>query len=157
MTRKSEILAAFEDAWSDPICESLTLALNGVPEESVSYQHPIYSDTKQEEDYPPAGTILWHLVHLAHCYRSYTSTIARRPEAPEDTSPPTSSSLAEAILNLKRDREGLRNAIAAVPEDQLDDNVFDYDSVAQLVRMIVRHDAWHASQIAVVKRMYRMR
>jgi len=157
MTRKSEILASFDDAWGDPICESLTLALTGVTEASAVYQHPIYSDTKQEEDDPPAGTILWHLVHLAHCYGSYASTIARRPEAAEDTSPPIARSLAEAISNLKRDREGLRNAIAAVPESQLDDKVTDYDSVAQLVRMIVRHDAWHASQIAVMKRMYRMR
>lgn len=156
MTRKEEILASYDDVWSDLICESLTLALSGVTDEAAKYQHPIYSDTEQEEDYPPGGTILWHLVHLAHCYRSYTSTIARRPEAPEDTFPSTASSLVEAIVNLKRDREALRKAIAEVPESQLDDKVQGYHSVAHLVRMIVRHDAWHASQIVLVKRMYRM-
>ncbi len=40
MPRKEEILASFDDAWSDPIRESLTLALNGVTEEAAAYQHP---------------------------------------------------------------------------------------------------------------------
>lgn len=157
MTRKSEILAAFDDAWSDEKCESLTLALDGVTEEQAAYQHPIYSEVEPKQGYPSSGTILWHVVHLAHCCRSYASTIERRPEAPEECSPPPADSLARAILNLKRYRDALRTTIVSVPDDQLDDKVFDYDSIAQLVRMSVRHDAWHAAQIAVVKRMYRMR
>jgi uncharacterized damage-inducible protein DinB len=157
MTRKEEVLAAFDEAWSDPICESLVLALDGVTEEMAAYQHSIYSEVEGEDSYPPAGTILWHLVHLAHCYRSYASAVTRRPAEPSEVSPPLASSLGEAILNLKRDRETFWNAIATVSEGQLDDKVFNYKTVAHLLRMSVRHDAWHAAQIAVVKRMYRMR
>ncbi|HET6400349.1 MAG TPA: DinB family protein [Candidatus Kapabacteria bacterium] len=156
MTRKEEILAAFDDAWGYK-WESLESVLNGITEEAAAYQHPIYSEVEREEGYPPAGTILWHLVHLAHCYRHYAGTIEQRPKEREEMPVPEANSLAEAISNLKRYRAELQSAIASVPEDRLDDEVFDYDTVAYLVRMIVRHDAWHASQIAVAKRMYRMR
>ena len=156
MTRKEEILAAYDDAWSYK-WESLTAALSGVTEEETAYQHPIYSDAEREEGHPPSGSILWHLVHLAHCYRHYVSAIERRPESSEEFPPPEAGSLAEAISNLKRYRAELRNAIASVPEEELDDEVFNYKTVAQLARMTVRHDAWHASQIAIAKRLYRMR
>ncbi len=156
MARKSEILAAFDDAWSYK-WESLESVLDGITEEVAAYRHTIYSDVEREPGYPPSGTILWHVVHLAHCYRHYANGIERRPAPHEEFPVPEAHSLAEAISNLKRYRAELRNAIASVPEDRLDDKVFDYDSAAHLVRMIVRHDAWHASQIAVVKRMHRMR
>ena len=156
MTRKEEILAAYDDAWSWR-WESLTAALNGITDEEAAFQHPIYSDVEREEGHPPSGSILWHLVHLAHCYRHYVSAIKRRPDAPEEFPPPEASLLAEAISNLERYRLELRTAIASVPEEELDDEVFNYKTVAQLARMTVRHDAWHASQIAIAKRLYRMR
>jgi hypothetical protein len=156
MTRKEEMLAAYDDAWSWR-WESLTAALNGISEEEAAYQHPIYSDVEREVGHPPSGSILWHVVHLAHCYRYYVSTIERRPEAPEAFPPPEAHLLAEAISNLKQYRVELRNAIASVKEEELDDAVSDYKTVAQLARMTVRHDAWHASQIVVARRLYRMR
>lgn len=156
MTRKDEILAAYDDAWSWR-WESLTTALNGVTEEEAAFQHPIYSDVEREESHPPSGSILWHLVHLAHCYRHYVSSIELRPKQGEDYPPPEANSLAEAISNLKLYRAELRNAIASVPEEQLDDEIFNYKTVAQFARMTVRHDAWHASQIAIARRLYRMR
>ncbi len=156
MTRKEEMLAAYDDAWNWR-WESLTAAVQGISEEEAAYQHPIYSDTEREAGHPLSGSILWQLVHLAHCYRHYTSAIERRPEATESFPPPEAHSLAEAIAHLERDRATLRSAIAAVPEAELDDAVSDYNTVAQLVRMTVRHDAWHASQIVLAKRLYRMR
>jgi hypothetical protein len=156
MTRKEEILAAYDDAWSYK-WESLTAALNGVTEEEAVYQHRIYSDVEREAGHPLSGSILWHLVHLAHCYLHYVSAIERRPEASEEFPPPEANSLEEAIANLKHYRAELRNAIASVPEEQLDDEVSNYKTVAQLARMTVRHDAWHASQIVIAKRLYRMR
>ena len=156
MTRKEEMLAAFEDAWSYK-WESLESVLDGITEEEAAYQHSVYSEAEREEGYPLAGTIMWHLVHLAHCYRHYANAIERRLTPHEELPVPNADSLAEAISNLKRYRAQLRNAIVSVPEDQLDDEVFGYDTVAHLVRLTVRHDAWHGSQIAVVKRMYRMR
>jgi hypothetical protein len=156
MTRKEEILAAYDDAWSYK-WESLDYALNGVAEEEAAFQHPVYSDAERERGHPPSGSILWHLVHLAQCYLYYASAIERRPSEPEEIPPPEADFLVEAISNLKRCRAKLRAAITSVPEQELDDEVFNYKTVAQLARMTVRHDAWHASQIVIVKRLYRMR
>jgi uncharacterized damage-inducible protein DinB len=156
MTRKEEILAAYDDAWSYK-WESLTAALKDVTEEEAAYQHPIYSDVEREDGHPPSGSIMWHVVHLAHCYRHYVSTIERRPGSSEAFPPPEANSLTEAIANLIRCRAELRSAIASVDEAELDGEVSNYKTVAQLARMTVRHDAWHASQIVIAKRLYRTR
>jgi DinB family protein len=156
MTRKEEILAANDDAWHYK-WESLSVVLNDITEEEAIFQYPVYSGVERQIGYPPSGTILWHLVHLAHCYLDYTSTIECRPSAPGEISPPSSYSLSEAITKLKHYRYQLRTAIASVPEDELDNEVFNYGTVAELARMTTRHDAWHGSQIAIAKRLYRMR
>jgi uncharacterized damage-inducible protein DinB len=156
VTRKEEILAAYNDAWSYK-WESLTAALSSISEEEAEYQHPIYADAHCEEGLPASGSILWHIVHLADCYRHYVSTIERRPDAAEEFPPPEAHSLSEAISILKRCRMELRNAIDGIPEEDLDDEVFNYGTIAQLARMTVRHDAWHGAQIVVAKRLYRMR
>ena len=156
MTRKEELLAAFDDAWSHK-WESLEGALKGVSEEEAVYRHDSYADEPPEEGYPPAGTILWHLVHLAHCYRNYAVRIEHRPHQQEDVPAPPADSLSEAIGNLKRYRMELRAAIEHVPEAALEEKLPAGEPVASFVRSVVRHDAWHAAQIVVVRRLWRTR
>jgi hypothetical protein len=76
---------------------------------------------------------------------------------PADVDVPSGASLDEAIENLKQLRAELRKTIANVPENELEDPLYDERPVVALARSTVRHDAWHASQIAVAKRLYRMR
>ncbi len=156
MTRKDELLAAFDDAWGHK-WESLESALNGATEEEVMYRHYSYADEPPEEEHPPAGTILWHLVHLAHCYRNYAVRIEHRPHKQEDLPAPSAGSLSEAIDNLKRYRKELRKAIERVPEPALEEKLPSGEPIASFVRSVVRHDAWHAAQIVVVRRLWRTR
>jgi hypothetical protein len=156
MSRKQELLLAFDDAWSYK-WESLWVVLDGVTDEEAFYQHPVYSDTEQEPMHPPSGTILWHLVHLGQCYLHYRERIIHRPENTEAPDPPEAHSLEEGIQNLKRCRKMLRDTFESLQEEELEDKYYGMHTVAELARMVVRHDAWHSAQIAVARRLYRMR
>ena len=156
MTRKNELLTGYDAAWSRE-WESLQSVLKNLTEEEARYQHPAYSDEPPEDGHPPAGTVLWHLIHLPHCYRHYVNVIRQRPAKPDDPPPPESNSVEEAIANLLLDRADLRDAIAELSEEQLDEKLYYGGTVADLVRGSVRHNAWHAGQIAVARRLYRMR
>ncbi|MDP4200903.1 MAG: DinB family protein [Bacteroidota bacterium] len=156
MTRKIELLTAYDAAW-DREWESLQSVLKHLTEEEARYQHPAYSEEPLEDGHPPAGTVLWYIVHLPHCYRHYADIIRQRPNKPEDPHPPESNSVEEALANLQHDRTELRNTIATLSEEELDEKLYYGGTVPDLVRGTVRHDAWHAGQIAVARRLYRMR
>ncbi len=154
MTQKEELLASFDDVLSHK-WESLDAALRGVSEEEVHYQHPAYSDEPDELHYPKAGTILWHLVHLAQCYRHYTTLISERPVRTPEPEAPEANALDEGINNFRLFRSELRNVIASLRDGELNEKMSNGDTVALFVRNVVRHDAWHAAQIVLVKRLYK--
>jgi hypothetical protein len=156
MTRKEELLAGFDDVWSHR-WESMELVFKDVTEEEANYQHESYLDAEQYPGDPPSGTIKWYVHHLAHCYDHYKDVIAMRPAKPENPPPPEILAFDVMLDTLRRYRRQLRDTIATLPDDALDEKVFNGDAVAMFVRMVIRHDAWHAGQIAVARRLYRMR
>jgi len=156
MIRKDELLAGFDDVWNHR-WESFEVTLKDITEEEANFQHEAYRDAEPYPDEPPAGTIMWHLIHFAQCYEHYTNMIKARPVRPEDPPPPQASSFDEGLALVRRNREVLRAAIDGVRDDALDEKVGNGDTVAMFVRMITRHDAWHLGQIAVARRLYRTR
>jgi hypothetical protein len=154
LTAKEELLAAYDDALSYQ-WESLDAALRDVSENEAWYQDPAYLGEPAGDGYPPAGTILWHVVHLAHCYRSYRLNVIERPNKVVDPPTPVASSLAEAIANLRQYRSELRETIAALRDEQLAEPLQNYESISEQMRMMIRHDAWHGGQISMIKRLHR--
>src|SRR5579872_6166670 len=104
MTSKEELLLSFDQVWSHPE-ESVELAVKGLTEEEAWYQHPAYSDLEREFMHPLSGSVLWHLVHLGHCYKWYVDIIHARPNKPEEPLPPEAASFAEGMKNVKIRRE----------------------------------------------------
>jgi hypothetical protein len=155
MTSKEELLAEFDQVWSHSE-ESVELALKGATEEEAWYQHVSYSKLEREPYHPPSGSVLWHVVHLGHCYRWYKAIILSRPNRPEEPLPPEAKSLAEGIPNVKIARDELKECIASLSEDSFTDKLYNGRSILDQFRMIIRHDAWHGGQIAVARRLYRM-
>lgn len=153
---KEELLAAFDAVWSHP-WESLETIVKDVSEEEAWYQHPIYSKEEREVGHPPSGSILWHVVHLGHCYKWYKELILAMPERPPEPSPPEAKNLAEGIANLKLCRGNLRECISNLRVDKFTEKIYNGSTISDQARMIVRHDAWHGGQIAVARRLYRMR
>ena len=156
MTRKDELLAVFDDVWSHR-WESIDSIFKNITDEEANFQHESYLSAEQYPGDPPSGTLLWYIHHLAHCYRHYVDVINLRPAKPEDPSPPEITPVNDLLAVMKQNREKLREAIASVPEDGLDDKVYNGDTVAAFVRMVARHDAWHSGQAAVARRLYRTR
>ena len=155
MTNKEELLASFDAVWSHP-WESVESILKDVSEEEAWYQHPVYSKEEREAGHPLSGSILWHIVHLGHCYKWYKEIILTYPQRPPEPSPPEAKNLVEGTNNLKLLRKDLRECIASLPEDTFEEKLYNDRSISDQVRMIVRHDAWHGGQIAVARRLYRM-
>lgn len=153
------ILQAFDDAWDHPY-ESLASALEGVTEEEAFWQAPAYADQEPEEGWPPPGTIAWQVAHLSHCKRHYRDILqhgdpSSRPEVRSWKPQPG----FEALLNrLQEAHAAQRMVILGLTDDQLDAvPAQEVMPTRRFLAMCTRHDAWHAAQIAVARRLYRSR
>jgi uncharacterized damage-inducible protein DinB len=152
-----QLLQAFDDSWSHG-CESLLSALQGVTSEEASWQDSSYAAEPSMEGLPEPGTIGWHVAHLEHCARHYAAIVRERPIAHEPmTPPPGIAGIFESIDRLERARRLLRVEIEKLNDADLQAPCARGMSVAEFLRMAIRHEAWHAGQVAVIRRLYRQR
>ncbi len=121
--------------------------MTGLTHDEASWQPPCY-----EQEGAGAGTIRWHIAHIAECKRGYTARIeaditARTPDVPAHAA----ADLVGDLLEPRSAHDAQRAAISAVTGEQM--TSVAVDSLAN----IIRHDIWHAGQIAVVRRLWRFR
>ena len=155
MTKKEELLIAFDETWKRK-WESLEEILKNITEEEALWQHPAYAMEPLEEGHPPTGTILYLLTHLYDVYRYYILVVINRPnDVKNPPPPPRSHTVAEALGYIKKYRAELRDVLASLTDEQLEEQVSGDRTVAQLLRMFPRHDSWHTGQIAMLRRLYR--
>jgi hypothetical protein len=154
LTQKQQLLASFDEVWSHK-WESLDAVLSDITNDEARFVHSVYAGIEREEGFPLNGSILWHLAHLAFCYRNYAEGLRAMPAEPQNALRHEPASLEGAIADLKHSRLALRDEIVRPNNDAFDQTVWYGDTVAQFIRMIVRHDAWHSAQIAVARRLYR--
>ena len=158
MTPLDVHLAAFDDAWAHR-WESLTSVLDGVDDEEAAWQAPAYADQEREEGWPPEGTILWHIAHVAHCKRPYASVVRARADAEAPAVEPRVpvDGLAAERAALEEAHADQRAAIEAVGDDDLTAVACGKMPLGEFLAMATRHDAWHGAQIAVLRRLYKSR
>ncbi len=151
-------LAQFDHAW-DHRWESLTGALAGVAPEEATWQAACYAGEAREPGWPAPGTVHWQVAHLAHCKRYYAAVIRARgaPARPEVEPRPGERSFAEDVADLRATHADLRRAIAECGAHELGVAVGGGMDLAEFLAMAIRHDAWHAAQIAVARRLWRTR
>jgi hypothetical protein len=150
-------VVVFDDTWSHK-CESLRSVLQGITSKESSLQDPAYASEPRIAGLPEPGTICWQLAHLEHCARHYTQILRDRPVAHEPlTPPPGTANLPELIRRLEEARGLLREEIERLREVELDAPCVRGMSVAEFVRIAIRHEAWHAGQLVIVRRLYRQR
>jgi len=134
------------DAWHGP---SLLALLAGVPPE-LAARRPI-----------PGAHSIWELV----LHATFWQEIVRRRLAGEPwREPPAAESWPpvgaagrdgwrEAVARLEDGHRRLADALAAAPDDRLDDLVADGDhSVYVMLHGLIHHHLYHAGQIALLKR-----
>lgn len=152
-----QLLQAFDDSWSHR-CESLRSVLQDVSSEEASWQDSSYAAEPLVQDLPEPGTIRWHVAHLEHCARHYTAIVRERPIEHEPmTAPPGIAEIGELIHRLESARLLLRREIEKLSETDLQAPCARGMNVDQFLRMVIRHETWHAGQIVVIRRLYRQR
>jgi uncharacterized damage-inducible protein DinB len=150
------ILRHFDDAWSHR-WESLSSALDGVTEDEAAYQAPCYAADPAEAGWPPPGTIAWQVAHLAHCKRYYgrvLRSVGRGPR-PEVAPRIPRASFADERAALDAAHAAQRSAIADLDDEALDADAGGGMTVGEFLAGCLRHDTWHAGQIAVARRLFR--
>lgn len=156
MTQLALYLRAFDDAWNHRF-ESLNAALEGVTEETAFFQHASYDDVPEENGWPKPGSIAWQVAHVTDYKDVYAENLERIGGSTVPPDPPRIP--GTTLTQLKRDlaeahaRE--RRALEALADVDLDGDAGNDMSVAEYLAMILRHDVWHASQIAVATRLAR--
>lgn len=89
----------------------------------------------------------------------YTELVRRRGESgpPPAVPRPPDRTFQEEVAELDAAHTAQREAIAACTSENLDIVVGNGMPLREFLAMCVRHDTWHAGQIAVARRLYRAR
>ena len=159
MTERVEtLLRAYDAAWSHE-WESLRSALDGIAVRDATWQHASYRDVEQEAGWPPPGSVHWHVAHTTHCKRHYADVVRarREPAMPEPRPWEAGTDFEDSLVALSRAHLELRQAIHALPDEDLSLELPRGMTVESFVHMLTRHDVWHASQITVARRLARTR
>ncbi|MFT4648723.1 MAG: hypothetical protein ACI9X4_001955 [Glaciecola sp.] len=152
-------LAMFDDAWSHS-WESFSEVLKGVGEAEAAHVPSMYAGEEPEAGWPAPGSILWQVAHVQHCKAYYTSLIEQRGTPPGNPAAEpcvSHASFADHQLALQSTHALQRAAIAALGREDMDQKVGNGMALPEFLSMIIRHDIWHASQIAVGRRAWRER
>ncbi|MDF1729482.1 MAG: DinB family protein [Planctomycetota bacterium] len=147
----------FDDAWEHS-WESLKEALHGVDEAEAAHVPADYDGEDREEGWPAPGSILWQVAHLGHCKAYYTALIAKRgstPGNPDAEALVPRDSFVEHLRALQEIHANQRAAIAGLTQEDMELKVGNGMLLPEFLSMIIRHDIWHASQVAVARRAWR--
>ncbi len=158
MTPIDAILRQLDDAWGHPY-ESVASVLDGVTDDECTWQPPGYDDVEREDAGPAPGTIAWHVAHITACKNEYACYVRDRGkdvdlEGAEHEIPPTWKAARKA---LDAAHAWLRHEVEAVKPDELTLAANHKMPLDEFLAMAIRHDTWHAGQIAVLKRLYAQR
>ncbi|MGE3802777.1 MAG: DinB family protein [Candidatus Kapaibacterium sp.] len=157
MTAIDLALQLFDDSWSHNY-ESVHSALDNLTESEALWQHSSYADVEPEQGFPLPGSILWHIAHIEHYARVYASILRNRPVSKyPDLPTPTATTLPELRSAMEQALQELRDAIAALRDEDLGSNCIGKASVAEFLGLVMRHQIWHGGEIAVARRLYRTR
>ncbi len=149
------ILRQLDDAYAHT-WESVRAVLDGVTDEAWAWQPPGYEDVEPETVWPQPGTIGWHVVHMIACKREYAVQIRDRGKAAEfeDGSYLPPATREDVLVALDEMQGRVRGEIAALEPEDLLLEANHKMALDEFLAMAIRHDTWHAGQIAVVRRLY---
>jgi hypothetical protein len=143
--------------------ESVQASLAGVSDEVAVWAPPGYgADIERTLGWPPPGSILWHANHLLDCKRAYAHALrhagAPSPELEEYRVRPSLEAIGEDYRCVMDD---MIDAVGHIPESTWDSLCITWSGealpLASFLNMSLRHEAWHAGQVRLVRRLYRSR
>jgi hypothetical protein len=147
-------LRQLDDLWGHE-WDSLTSVLRGLTEEEARWRAPCYAGLGAAAGEPEPGTILWQIAHVASCKREYASLFDAVDVEPG--SPASPNGLSERLRDLRLAHEEERAALAALRGTDLERPLRNGQTMSGQIGVALRHDAWHAGQIALARRLWRTR
>ncbi|MBI3830440.1 MAG: DinB family protein [Planctomycetes bacterium] len=158
MDTMAVFLCMFDDAWEHK-WESLSVVLKGVTEEEAAWQAPCYLEEEDGKDWPLPGSIAGQVAHLAWCKEEYTGQMRSRGgnEAPAKPERRPCASFAEELRRFEAVHRAQRDAIAQLTGADLERKTASGQPLVEYLAMIIRHDIWHAGQIALARRLFSTR
>ncbi|HEY3320428.1 MAG TPA: DinB family protein [Planctomycetota bacterium] len=152
------LLMQFDRNWNHN-WESLQSVLKDVTPDEATFQGPCYAAEEREANMPPPGSILGQLVHIHWCNLHYANVIRLRPQKEiADPPQPPVMSLQQTIDALHGSHDALRAEVAKLTEADLAGACgHGAKTLAEFLASCLRHEIWHAGQIALARRLYRHR
>jgi len=148
------LLRQFDDAFGHSF-ESLKSALEGVSEADAFRQPSAYAAEERADGWPPPGSIAWQVAHVVDCKRYYADRLraigSGEPFVDRPWTPCTGFDELRRSLDAAHAEQ--REALAAFADDDLDRSAGEGMTAGEFAAMTIRHDTWHASQIAVARRL----
>lgn len=117
----------------------------------------LYRHEPVKSGWPRPGTIHWHVAHLEACKREYTAAMLSQGPGGQGEAAAPATTFAEAVERLARAHAAQREVIRSLSEGDLTRLVQDGMRLDEFLASTIRHDTWHAAQIAVVRRLWRTR
>jgi hypothetical protein len=106
---------------------------------------------------PPPGCILWYGNHILACKEGYLVAVRTSNNTSESIHRPLPG-IAEVIDGLNDVTERFLATLRDMDDEFLSRNVSGTTmTVASYLNMAVRHEIWHAGQVALLKRLYKYR
>ena len=154
------LLLTMSHAWDHP-WESLRGVLDGVTEEEAAFSAEAYRDLWSDDSVPRAGSIHAQVNHLTGCKLYYISVIphvlGEGTALREDDRVAPEPTFAAEFARLEEVRAREFDQLATLTEDDLDRTTPGGTSLLEFIAATIRHDSWHAGQIAVARRLFRSR
>ena len=142
------------DSWSHP-WDSLASVLPGITQEAAAWACPAYADDiETPADWPKPGSILWQLNHILACKAGYTSVL-RAMDHDADADTPPLHDLAQLKAALASAGEAYITALLERSDEDFARVIGRDLTLRAFIDSNLRHEIWHAGQIAVLKRLYR--
>src|SRR5262245_37896536 len=157
MSQVAQLLNAFDENWSHQ-WESLQPVLADVTEDEACWQHQAYINERDPKGLSEPGTIRWHVGHLEQCARRYVQVLRSRPVDKNPDLPSSAlTNIRDMVDRLEHTRKELRAEIARIQDADLTAPCRGEMMVGEFLRMVIRHEIWHAGEIVVIRRLYRCR
>lgn len=151
MSHVALIINALDGSWTG--YESLSQAIHGISEEEAHWQDPSYQSLPQKEGWPKEGTIFWQIAHIALCKRYYIDCLKNKSSKdiiwPIRIPDPKFSKEMDYLRVLQ---DEMRDLIKKLSDSDLNLMIDETTPLHQYLHEKIRHDVWHASQIAVLRR-----
>lgn len=146
------ISTIIKDSWSHP-WEGFKSCFQNCSQEEIEWVDASYQSCEQEPGWPKTGSISWHLNHVGACKQSYIADIKNPNEDNLETNWEVVRDLfaLEVVLD-SINKEFIEACEKADPKTAIKGK--GGQTLSQYIGIAIRHEIWHAGQIALIRRLY---